>query len=248
MLENGYIKLHRSIVKWEWWSNRNTRDLFIYLLLAANIYDSRFEGHDIKRGSLVCSLPKLSTESGLTIREVRTALNHLKSTGELTVQKTPKFSIITINNYDKFQDLTGELTVERQSNDSQMTVERHYNKKNKEDKEEKEEEYIYIISLFNEICKSLPKIQKLTDTRKRAIKSASKQINGDFEKLFRAVEESDFLTGRNGKWKCSFDWILKSANLIKIIEGNYTNRSDENGSTEKSDNKQSTECKLGDWL
>ena len=111
MLENGYIKLHRSIVKWEWWSNRNTRDLFIYLLLAANIYDSRFEGHVIKRGSLVCSLPKLSAESGLTIQEVRTAIKHLKSTGELTVTKTPKFSIITINNYDKFQDLTDISTV-----------------------------------------------------------------------------------------------------------------------------------------
>lgn len=248
MLENGYIKLHRSIVKWEWWSNRNTRDLFIYLLLAANIYDSRFEGHAIKRGSLVCSLPKLSAETGLTIQEVRTAIKHLKLTGELTVTKTPKFSIITINNYDKFQDLTDTSTVNQQSTNSQLTVNQHYNKKNKEDKEEKEEEYIYVISLFNEICKSLPKIQKMTDTRKRAIKSASKQIDGDFEKLFKTVEESDFLTGRNGKWKCSFDWILKPTNLIKIIEGNYANRSDENGSTEKSDGKQNTESKLGDWL
>ena len=248
MLENGYIKLHRSIVKWEWWSNRNTRDLFIYLLIVANISDSRFEGHVIKRGSLVCSLPTLSAESGLTIQEVRTALKHLKSTGELTVEKNSKFSIITINNYDKFQTPTGELTVNQQSSNSQSTVNQQYNKKNKEDKEDKEDKYTYVISLFNSICKSLPRIQKITESRKRAIKSADKQLDGDFESLFKAVEQSDFLIGRNKEWKCSFDWILKPANLIKIIEGNYSNRSDGNGNAEKSDSKQDTEHKYGEWL
>ena len=142
-------------------------------------------------------------------------------------------------------------TNKRQTSDKQATNKRQHNKKNKEDKEDKEdkEEYIYIISLFNNLCKSLPKIQKLTETRKRAIKSAEKQLNGDFENFFKKVEQSDFLTGRNGVWNgCCFDWILKPQNLIKIIEGNYNNRSDENGSTEKLDKKQDTEHKYGDWL
>ncbi|MNP53901.1 hypothetical protein D3C76_1484160 [compost metagenome] len=40
------------------------------------------------------------------------------------------------------------------------------------------------------------------------------------------VEASDFLTGRDGKWgNCGFDWIIKESNYIKILEGNYANKS-----------------------
>ena len=85
-------------------------------------------------------------------------------------------------------------------------------------------EYSQIVELFNRICVSLPKAMNLTDTRKQKIKSAYKSLNGDFEGFFRRVEESDFLSGRSGKWdKCCFDWILKPSNLVKIIEGNYDN-------------------------
>lgn len=86
-------------------------------------------------------------------------------------------------------------------------------------------DYNSVVELFNSICKSLPKIKKLTDKRRKAIKSASKILEGNFQKLFEMVENSDFLTGRSGNWGgCGFDWILKSSNLIKILEGNYTNK------------------------
>lgn len=86
-------------------------------------------------------------------------------------------------------------------------------------------DYQSVVELFNSICVSLPKIQKVTDLRKKKIKGASKELNGDFESLFKKVEKSDFLTGRNGAWNgCNFDWILKPSNLIKIIEGNYDNK------------------------
>ena len=85
-----------------------------------------------------------------------------------------------------------------------------------------------VLDLFNNICVSLPKVRSLTDTRRKRIKTASKAIQdiGSFEALFRMVEQSDFLAGRAGAWQCSFDWILKPANLTKIIEGNYSNRTD----------------------
>ena len=39
------------------------------------------------------------------------------------------------------------------------------------------------------------------------------------------IEQSDFLTGRNGVWNnCNFDWCMKPTNYIKIIEGNYKNK------------------------
>lgn len=86
-------------------------------------------------------------------------------------------------------------------------------------------DYNSVVNLFNSICTSLPQIKKLTDKRRKAIKSALKILDGDFKKLFEMVESSDFLTGRSGRWSgCGFDWILQSSNLVKILEGNYSNK------------------------
>lgn len=87
-------------------------------------------------------------------------------------------------------------------------------------------DYQKIADIFNSICVSLPKVKILTETRKRAIRTANKQIKGDWEQFFTIVAQSDFLSGKSGKWKASFDWILKSANTVKILEGNYNNKKD----------------------
>jgi hypothetical protein len=87
-------------------------------------------------------------------------------------------------------------------------------------------DYQKIADLFNSICVSLPKVKILTETRKRAIRTANKQIKGDWEQFFTIVAQSDFLSGKSGKWKASFDWILKPANTVKILEGNYDNKKD----------------------
>ena len=84
-----------------------------------------------------------------------------------------------------------------------------------------------IVEAFNSICASLPKVRGLSDQRRKAIRKAVKQVE-DFPALFKKVEASDFLTGRSGNWNgCGFDWILKPANLTKILEGNYDNRQEE---------------------
>ncbi|WP_407386376.1 DUF6291 domain-containing protein [Ruminococcus sp.] len=89
--------------------------------------------------------------------------------------------------------------------------------------------YQAVVSSFNQICVSLSKVQKLTDTRKRHIKSAVKTLGSmSFEEYFHMVEASDFLTGRKGDWKASFDWILSPANMVKVIEGNYRNSGSHN--------------------
>ncbi|MBQ8133132.1 MAG: replication protein [Clostridia bacterium] len=93
-------------------------------------------------------------------------------------------------------------------------------------------DYQSVVDVFNTICISLPKVTKLTNDRKQRIKAADKQIEGKWRELFETVENSDFLTGRNGNWNgCSFDWILKPSNLIKIIEGNYDNKSKNSGTS-----------------
>lgn len=85
-----------------------------------------------------------------------------------------------------------------------------------------------IVELFNSTCTTLPKIKKLSDSRRKSIKKAyrafSKNMN-QFKTLFSKTHKSDFLSGRSGAWTgCAFDWILKESNYIKILEGNYDNK------------------------
>lgn len=124
MLEIGFIKLHRKMTKWGWYQNANTFRLFVHLLLTVN-YESRvFEGKTIDRGQRVVSVATLSDELKISARSIRTALNHLKSTNELTIETAGKTSIITIINYDFYQQATNELTNDRQTSDKQATNDR----------------------------------------------------------------------------------------------------------------------------
>lgn len=107
---DGWIKLHRSLLEWEWYSDVNTRLLFIHLLLSVNYEDKEWRGITIKRGQLVYSRATLAKQSGLSEQGLRTALRHLISTKDITNKTTPQYSIITISNYDKYQSITNELT------------------------------------------------------------------------------------------------------------------------------------------
>lgn len=100
---NGYIKLHRSILSWEWYGDIKTRGLFLHLLVAAQWEDVRIEGQVIKRGQLCTSIRKLADVVGLSERGVRTSLQRLQSTGEITMQSNQHHSIITVVNYDLYQ-------------------------------------------------------------------------------------------------------------------------------------------------
>ena len=100
-----------------------------------------------------------------------------------------------------------------------------------------------VVNLFNHLCPSLPKVVHLTDARRVAIRKAAERLGGvdKFEEFFKRIEASDFLSGRNKKWtSCGFDWCLKAGNLVKILEGSYSNRT-EATSAEQSEYEQMVE-------
>lgn len=86
--------------------------------------------------------------------------------------------------------------------------------------------YQEIVAAFNSICTDLPRVIQITDARKTAIKNRIKEAGGKDQliELFKTVHQNDFLSGRSGNWKASFDWIMKAGNFVKIREGNYQNR------------------------
>ncbi|MEG1550635.1 MAG: hypothetical protein RR355_00010 [Oscillospiraceae bacterium] len=91
------------------------------------------------------------------------------------------------------------------------------------------EELFEIRKMFIACCPSLPKIQDVefwSKTRRNRTKALIKTYGADkLQEIFKAVEASEFLTGRSGKWSCcSYDWIIKPENIQKIAEGNYHNR------------------------
>jgi hypothetical protein len=104
-VDGNWIKLHKSILKWEWFEDSNTFKVFVYLLLTANYEDKNWMGVVVRRGQLVTSLPSLKKNTRVSVQSLRTILNRLKSTGEITVESTNRFSIITIVNYNTYQDV-----------------------------------------------------------------------------------------------------------------------------------------------
>lgn len=105
-MEKGWIRLSRRILSWHWYQESMTFRIFIHLLLKAN-YETRYWCHvEVKRGSLITSLSSLSQETGLSIQSVRTALKHLKNTGEIQIRSTHRYSVITIVNYYFYQPVS----------------------------------------------------------------------------------------------------------------------------------------------
>ena len=99
--------------------------------------------------------------------------------------------------------------------------------KEKESIREKESvDYQGVIDLYNETCVSLPSVQKLTDKRKRALKSITKKFSvEDLKTVFKKAEESSFLNGSSDKWSgATFDWLIKEDNIVKVLEGNYDDK------------------------
>jgi len=106
----GYIKLHRKLLKWGWYGDTNTFRVFMHLLLIASYEDNEFRGHKIKAGQAVVGRKKLAEDLKMSEQSVRTALDHLKSTNEITIKSTNKFSVITIENWAKYQGYDEEAT------------------------------------------------------------------------------------------------------------------------------------------
>ena len=123
---NGFIKLHRQIIDWEWYSDINVRVLFIHCLLRANRQERKYQGIFIPKGSFMTSYEKLSIETGLTVQQVRTAISKLKSTGEITNKTTSQYSIITVNNWNLYQadnrQDNNQITNEQQTNNKRITT------------------------------------------------------------------------------------------------------------------------------
>lgn len=138
-MNDGWIKLYRSFLDWEWYTDANVMRVFLHLLLIANHEERRWMGIQIKRGQTVTSYDSLSSSLGLSIRQIRTALSKLEKTGEICKKTTNKYTLLTICNFDFYQS---NEQAERQTSDKQVTSERQTSDNKQECKELKNNIYL----------------------------------------------------------------------------------------------------------
>lgn len=156
--------------------------------------------------------------------------------------------VITIPNWGKHQNLD-QLESKKEYMKNYMKEYREKQKKlscktncktnskanvSEADKEEEREEdknkrenidYESFMDAFNSLCPSLPAVKSLSEARKKAIRARLNSYSiEDIHEAFRKAENSDFLKGKNNRnWQANFDWIIKDANMAKILDGNYDN-------------------------
>lgn len=118
MKSTGFVIEPREIMSNEWYTEPNTMHLYRHCRLRANYADARWRGIELKRGQFVTSLNTLSEETGLTVKQVRLAIQKLEATGYVASKSTNKNRIITVLNYDSEQQEVRQ-TGSRQSGEGQ---------------------------------------------------------------------------------------------------------------------------------
>lgn len=124
----SWIKIFRELLQWEWFQKAEMVQLFIYLLLKANCVDKQWQGITIKRGQLATSNATMRQDLRLSEQQIRTCIKRLISTGEITYKSTNRYVVITICNYDKYQEIGNSINEQNneptnnQSTDEQRAI------------------------------------------------------------------------------------------------------------------------------
>ena len=229
------------MLDWEWYDDANTFRVFIHLLLSANHKPKNHRGISIPTGTIMTGREKLASQIGIPVQVLRTSLNRLKSTSEITINSSSKGTIIKIVKWNEYQH-TNQLANQQLTSDQPATNQQLTTNKNG-DKEKNEEEllfsvenppipkigYAQFVDSWNEMAKSngLPCVQTLSTSRKSKLKTRiSEGIKDSWSQLLDNVSKSSFCKGNNKRgWKINFDYLIANDNnWIEIIEGKFADK------------------------
>ena len=127
-----FIQIHRKILDWEWYDDINTKVLFLHILLKTNYKSKNWRWIEILEWEFITWREQLSKETWLSEQQIRTSLNKLKSTNEITIKTTNKYSIIKLINYNKYQNITNNITNNQPTDNQQVTTTNKDNNINKD--------------------------------------------------------------------------------------------------------------------
>lgn len=204
---------------WEWYESTNVFRLFTHCLLHTNTQNIRYCGREIKAGQFVSSITRISAETGLTESQVRTALKKLKDTGYISTKSTNKYTIYTVNEYQKYIDCgqvaettTEENTVVENGTKMEQPVERKMEQKDENAKKKA------INESFERLWKQYPNKRgkgQVSDTKKKTLYEIGE------EKIERALKRYLDDLSKDSSWR-------KPQNGSTFFNSGYVDYLDEN--------------------
>lgn len=142
---NNWIKLNRGILEWEWYQDISTKTLFIHFLLSANYEPKKWQGIEVKRGSLIAGRKALSGATGLSEQQIRTSIEKLCKTGDISTSTTNRFTVVTVTNYEEYQKKEEQQPTDNQQSTNNQPTDNQQITTTKETKKERNKESIYIL-------------------------------------------------------------------------------------------------------
>ena len=244
-MHRGYIKIWRKLEESGLLQMPETLATMLFLILHAahkgTKRGTKYGIVELERGQGILAIRVLAKDMNLSIQTIRTILVRLEKLEILTLKPTHSFSIYTIVNYSKYNDVseqsTRELTNQQHTINTPSTQEQEL--KHLSIKEETPVAsdagipacpHERIVALYHEVLPELPAVRVWNEKRRRALQSRwredeSRQNLEFWGKYFRYVSTSNFLCGRTGAFQATLEWLVNSSNFVKVIEGNYENRS-----------------------
>lgn len=223
---DGWLKLYRSILDSAVFQDAEVLKVWIWLLCSV-----AFEQHDticygkvihLKPGQIATGRKKIAQCTDLNENKVYRALTVLKSLGNIEIKATNKYSIITVVNWDKYQDENGKRTSSEQQNNSKTTTEEQQSDskrtQHKNGKNGKKEKNIYICSFFQSVWDEYPKKlgkNKITKAAMKQLEEAGEDAVMDavrryVEKIKRDGTDEKYImhgsTFFNGAWR---DYVVE---------------------------------------
>lgn len=223
---NGYVKLHRKLIEWGWYSDCVVKDVFLHILMVARFDDGQYLGRELKAGQAVIGRRAMAKDLGFSEQQIRTALKKLESTGEITLFSTNRFTIATVENWGFYQcdyeSSNQQITNNQPTDNQQITNNQPHLKNDKNDKNN-----IHSANeLFEKVWKLYPrkkgKSQISDTTKKKLLKVGEEALVKAIERYKKEVEgkeEQYILNGStffNGRYQDYLDENYEETDERKV--------------------------------
>ena len=226
--DTTWIKNYRSIKNWKFYKRPDYAHLWQHILREAHhkeepTYDGY--GNLIKKGQFSTGRERLSQETGLSAAKVQRILKKLENAHQIEQQMCGKCRIITVTNWDVYQNVNSKVNIKRTSSEHQVNSKRTQNKNVKNVKNEKNEKNIDPALLINTWNNKFPtRIYSAfsfgSGLHMQEYLNSIEHLDtlDQWESLFTRCKESKFLMDNSF---FTLTWIIRYDNILKVLSSAY---------------------------
>lgn len=241
-MRNGFIVLYRKILDWRWFKFPFHLQTFIYLLEMANWRDTQYGNTTLLRGQLITTIRTIKDDIGCSIDTIYKVLKDLEETGEIKRVSDANGTLITIVNFDEYQDVRvlprrtkTERNAEQKPNAEQnknRTQSRIQTEHKAEHEPNAEQNHINNINKDNNNNKDNKEEEKVNST-------TTTQSKNDFFKNIKSENVAEYLKAQNELWRENMMVSLhigKNDSLLDRLINSFQQELISTGAVEKEEN------------